>query len=87
MFSYAVYTASLFVAVRFRGVCTVSPYYCVIMEYCQYGPLFEFLHSGACFAPKQILKWAKEIAYGMTYLHMHKIIHRDLKSPKYVLFV
>ncbi|KAJ0184003.1 hypothetical protein K1T71_000426 [Dendrolimus kikuchii] len=67
--------------VRFRGVCTQPPSYCVIMEYCQYGPLFEFLHSGACFAPKQIIKWAKEIAMGMTYLHTHKIIHRDLKSP------
>ncbi|CAG9781708.1 unnamed protein product [Diatraea saccharalis] len=68
--------------VRFRGVCTQAPVYGVIMEFCQYGPLFEFLHSGACFAPKQILKWAKEIAHGMTYLHNHKIIHRDLKSPK-----
>ncbi|RVE46051.1 hypothetical protein evm_009331 [Chilo suppressalis] len=55
------------------------------MEYCQYGPLFEFLHSGACFAPKQILKWAKEIAHGMTYLHNHKIIHRDLKSPNILI--
>ncbi|RVE50697.1 hypothetical protein evm_004607 [Chilo suppressalis] len=71
--------------VRFRGVCTQAPVYGVIMEYCQYGPLFEFLHSGACFAPKQILKWAKEIAHGMTYLHNHKIIHRDLKSPNILI--
>ncbi|XP_041986458.1 mitogen-activated protein kinase kinase kinase 12 [Aricia agestis] len=70
--------------VRFRGVCTVAPY-CVIMEYCQYGPLFEFLHSGACFSPKQIMKWAKEIALGMSYLHTHKIIHRDLKSPNVLI--
>ncbi|XP_049885278.1 mitogen-activated protein kinase kinase kinase 12 [Pectinophora gossypiella] len=71
--------------VRFRGVCSQPPCYCVVMEYCQYGPLFEFLHSGACFAPKQILKWAKEVAYGMTYLHQHKIIHRDLKSPNILI--
>ncbi|KAL0851738.1 hypothetical protein ABMA28_000055 [Loxostege sticticalis] len=71
--------------VRFRGVCTEAPSYGVIMEYCQYGPLFEFLHSGACFAPKQILKWAKEIAHGMTYLHSHRIIHRDLKSPNILI--
>ncbi|KAI8431228.1 hypothetical protein MSG28_001265 [Choristoneura fumiferana] len=67
--------------VRFRGVVTKPPCYCVVMEYCQYGPLFEFLHSGSVFAPKQILKWAKEISHGMAYLHSHKIIHRDLKSP------
>ncbi|XP_030020802.2 mitogen-activated protein kinase kinase kinase 12 [Manduca sexta] len=71
--------------VRFRGVCTSSPGYSVIMEYCQYGPLFEFLHSGACFAPKQIINWAKDIANGMAYLHMHKIIHRDLKSPNILI--
>ncbi|XP_063373987.1 mitogen-activated protein kinase kinase kinase 12-like [Cydia amplana] len=71
--------------VRFRGVVTKPPTYCVVMEYCQYGPLFEFLHSGSLFAPKQILKWAKEIANGMAYLHSHKIIHRDLKSPNILI--
>lgn len=71
--------------VQFRGVCTQPLSFCVIMEYCQYGPLFEFLHSGACFAPKQIIKWAKEISMGMTYLHTHKIIHRDLKSPNILI--
>ncbi|KAG7313053.1 hypothetical protein JYU34_000135 [Plutella xylostella] len=71
--------------VRFRGVCTQPPCYCVIMEFCQYGPLYDFLHSGVTFAPKQILKWAKEIAQGMAYLHQHKIIHRDLKSPNILI--
>ncbi|KPJ09077.1 Mitogen-activated protein kinase kinase kinase 12 [Papilio machaon] len=70
--------------VRFRGVCSEPPY-CIIMEYCQYGRLFEFLHSGVSFTPSQILKWAKEIAHGMSYLHSHKIIHRDLKSPNLLI--
>lgn len=72
----------IFILVRFRGVCTVTPFHCIIMEYCQYGPLFEFLHSGVSFTPKQIVRWARDIALGMSYLHSHKIIHRDLKSPK-----
>ncbi|CAH0716296.1 unnamed protein product, partial [Brenthis ino] len=71
--------------VRFRGVCTVTPFHCVIMEYCQYGPLFEFLHSGVSFTPKQIVRWARDIALGMSYLHSHKIIHRDLKSPNVLI--
>ncbi|XP_047524725.1 mitogen-activated protein kinase kinase kinase 12-like [Pieris napi] len=71
--------------VRFLGVCTNPPDFCIIMEYCQYGSLFDFLHSNTVFMPKQILKWAKEIARGMAYLHAHKIIHRDLKSPNILI--
>ncbi|CAG4977785.1 unnamed protein product [Colias eurytheme] len=71
--------------VRFRGVCTSPPHFCIIMEYCQYGPLFDFLHSNTVFMPKQLLKWAKEIARGMGYLHANKIIHRDLKSPNILI--
>ncbi|CAF4744219.1 unnamed protein product [Pieris macdunnoughi] len=71
--------------VRFLGVCTNPPDFCIIMEYCQYGSLFDFLHSNTVFMPKQLLKWAKEIARGMAYLHAHKIIHRDLKSPNILI--
>ncbi|OWR50434.1 mitogen-activated protein kinase kinase kinase 12-like [Danaus plexippus] len=71
--------------VRFRGVCTVAPFYCIVMEYCQYGPLFDFLHSGVSFTPKQIIRWGRDIALGMSYLHTHKIIHRDLKSPNILI--
>ncbi|XP_028035533.1 mitogen-activated protein kinase kinase kinase 12-like [Bombyx mandarina] len=67
--------------VRFRGVCSEGENYCIIMEFCQYGPLYDFLHSGASFTPRQIIRWAKDIAQGMVYLHNRKIIHRDLKSP------
>ncbi|XP_039763672.1 mitogen-activated protein kinase kinase kinase 12-like [Pararge aegeria] len=71
--------------VRFRGVCTVSQFHCLVMEYCQYGPLFDFLHSGVTFNPKQIVRWARDIALGMSYLHNNKIIHRDLKSPNVLI--
>uniref|UniRef100_A0A2A4K5N2 Protein kinase domain-containing protein n=1 Tax=Heliothis virescens TaxID=7102 RepID=A0A2A4K5N2_HELVI len=71
--------------VQFKGISTDGPKSCIIMEFCQYGPLFEYIHSGSCFLPSQILKWAKEIAQGMTYLHSNKIIHRDLKSPNILI--
>lgn len=52
------------------------------MEYCPYGPLYNLLKDGQDIPPDRVAMWAKEIASGMNYLHQHKIIHRDLKSPK-----
>lgn len=69
----------------FRGVCTQAPCYCIIMEYCPYGPLYNLLKDGEEIPPQRLVSWSKQIASGMHYLHSNKIIHRDLKSPKYVL--
>lgn len=65
-----------------RGVCTQSPVFCIIMEFCPYGPLQNILKDEKVVQPVRIVSWAKQIAMGMQYLHSHKIIHRDLKSPK-----
>jgi mitogen-activated protein kinase kinase kinase 13 len=68
--------------INFRGVCTQAPCYCIIMEFCPYGPLYNLLKDGEEVPPLRLVNWAKQIASGMHYLHTHKIIHRDLKSPK-----
>ncbi len=65
-----------------RGVCTQAPCYCIVMEYCPYGQLYEVLRDGRELPPYLLLDWGKQIASGMNYLNAHKIIHRDLKSPK-----
>jgi len=70
--------------VTHRGVCVQSPCYCIVMEYCPYGQLYEVLRDGKDIPPTLLVSWTKQIATGMSYLHTHKIIHRDLKSPKYV---
>ena len=61
-----------------------SPCYCIVMEYCPYGQLYEVLRDGKDIPPTLLVSWTKQIATGMSYLHTHKIIHRDLKSPKLV---
>merc|ERR1712012_127344 len=71
--------------VQFRGVCTQSPVFCIVMEYCPYGPLFNLLREGKEVPPKKLVEWTKQIATGMSYLHQHKIIHRDLKSPNILI--
>jgi len=71
--------------VRFHGVCTTPPVFCVVMEFCPYGPLFNLIKNGTRIPPGSVASWAKQIAAGMEYLHDHKIIHRDLKSPNVLI--
>ncbi|XP_025417124.1 mitogen-activated protein kinase kinase kinase 13 isoform X2 [Sipha flava] len=71
--------------VQFRGVCTQAPCYCIVMEYCPYGPLYNLLRDGEEIPPIRLVSWAKQIASGMHYLHVNKIIHRDLKSPNVLI--
>ncbi|XP_036326801.1 mitogen-activated protein kinase kinase kinase 13-like isoform X1 [Rhagoletis pomonella] len=71
--------------IKFKGVCTQSPVYCIIMEFCPYGPLQNILKEEKVMLPSRLVSWSKQIALGMQYLHSHKIIHRDLKSPNILI--
>ncbi|KAI5734468.1 hypothetical protein M8J77_006838 [Diaphorina citri] len=71
--------------VKFKGVCTQAPCYCIVMEYCAYGPLYNLLKDGEEVPPQRLYNWARQIAAGMNYLHSKQIIHRDLKSPNVLI--
>ncbi|KAM3720743.1 Mitogen-activated protein [Dirofilaria immitis] len=67
--------------IKFIGVCTQSPCFCIVMEYCGQGQLYEIIRSGHHIAKDTFGEWARQIGDGMNYLHQKRIIHRDLKSP------
>ncbi|KAL9903369.1 mitogen-activated protein kinase kinase kinase 13 wallenda isoform 2-T2 [Glossina fuscipes fuscipes] len=71
--------------IKFKGVCTQSPVFCIIMEFCPFGPLQNILKTEKVMKPSRLVSWSKQIALGMQYLHSHKIIHRDLKSPNILI--
>ena len=72
--------------VNFMGVSLTESELCVIMEFCNGGTLFEWLHvkKHVPLSWKQRLKIAIDVACGMNYLHTSTppIMHRDLKSLK-----
>ncbi|XP_050604813.1 mitogen-activated protein kinase kinase kinase 12 isoform X2 [Macaca nemestrina] len=71
--------------ITFKGVCTQAPCYCILMEFCAQGQLYEVLRAGRPVTPSLLVDWSMGIAGGMNYLHLHKIIHRDLKSPNMLI--
>uniref|UniRef100_A0A1I7TBJ1 Mitogen-activated protein kinase kinase kinase dlk-1 n=1 Tax=Caenorhabditis tropicalis TaxID=1561998 RepID=A0A1I7TBJ1_9PELO len=71
--------------IEFLGVCSKSPCYCIVMEYCSKGQLCTVLKTNNRITREMFSQWVKEIADGMHYLHQNKVIHRDLKSPNILI--
>eukprot|EP00029_Vermamoeba_vermiformis_P009351 TRINITY_DN4633_c1_g1_i1.p1 TRINITY_DN4633_c1_g1~~TRINITY_DN4633_c1_g1_i1.p1 ORF type:complete len:529 (-),score=229.48 TRINITY_DN4633_c1_g1_i1:181-1767(-) len=67
--------------VLFMGACTEPSHLAIVTELMPRGNLFDILHSNIEISLIQKVKWAKDIAQGMNWLHCSKppIIHRDLK--------
>ncbi|KAJ6238954.1 serine/threonine-protein kinase edr1 [Anaeramoeba flamelloides] len=75
--------------VLFMGACTQLPNLFLVTEYCHHGSLFQMIRSSQTnLTYQEKIKAAKDIALGMTYLHLTKpkiIIHRDLKSSNVLI--
>jgi sterile alpha motif and leucine zipper-containing kinase AZK len=67
--------------VQFIGASTAPPNLCLIMDYCDKGSLYAYLHNpNKALSAFKVLKWMSEAAKGLVYLHASDIIHRDVKS-------
>ncbi|CAI8601746.1 unnamed protein product [Vicia faba] len=72
--------------VQFMGACTKPPGLCIVTEFMSGGSVYDYLHKHkGCFKFPTLLKVAIDVSKGMSYLHQHNIIHRDLKSANLLM--
>lgn len=71
--------------VKLRGY-TNEPPFCLVTDYVKNGSLFAFLREKKDqLSPTDRTLIALDVASGMSYIHDHKIMHRDLKSLNILL--
>lgn len=59
----------------------------IVMEYCEGGDLHALIsrRQGQLFPEDQVADWFVQIVIGLSYLHAHNVIHRDLKTQNIFL--
>ncbi|KAL0218650.1 hypothetical protein P9112_004303 [Eukaryota sp. TZLM1-RC] len=57
----------------------------IIMEYCNQGDLFTYLHEHGSLPEETVRQFGKQIVSSLSYLHSHNIVHRDLKLSNILL--
>jgi len=64
--------------VKFCGICTKFPHYCIITEFMERGCVRDALMKHKDIPWKTIVSMAVDAAAGILHLHCERIVHRDL---------
>ncbi|KAF1781541.1 Protein kinase, ATP binding site [Phytophthora cactorum] len=70
--------------VQFLGSASAPPRYCLVFEFMEGGTLAALVRAKSK-APLDFFRLANDMAQGMSYLHEHSVMHRDLKSSNVLL--
>jgi len=71
--------------VLFMGACMKPPRLAIITSLCKGNTLYTHLHLRRDkFYMNKVIIIAQQIAQGMGYLHHKGIVHKDLKTKKYI---
>lgn len=62
-----------------------NTYFFLLMEYCQKGNMKLVLQNQNTFNDMQIRFFVNQLVNGLTYLHSHGVIHRDIKTANLFL--
>ena len=71
--------------VKYYGYCKNNNSLIIVLEYCSKGSLLNLLQIFKHFEENMIKKYISEILDGLEYLHLHNIIHRDIKCANILL--
>ncbi|XP_072017992.1 mitogen-activated protein kinase kinase kinase 20-like [Amphiura filiformis] len=73
--------------VKLLGVVDEEMEFMLILELCEGGSLRSYLDNlrGKCLSDQHFLNWAEQAARPLEYLRHRQIIHKDVKSPNYMI--
>ena len=73
--------------VKLIGVVDEEMDFMLVLELCERGSLRSYLkeRKGKRLSEKQFYDWAEQAARPLEYLRQNKLVHKDVKSPNYMI--